>query len=258
MERVFEINRNFRNEGLDSSHVQEFTMLEVYQAHADYRVMMELVEDMVTTAAREATGQFTTPFGEQEIDLSTPWPRVRFADALLEHAGIDLFDEAAVREKAKALGLEEVDAMNATAVVDEVFKQTVEPRLIQPTFLTHHPAEMAPLCRRNEADPRLSERFEVFLAGFELANAYTELNDPLVQREEFERQLERRDEGTVGRMDEDFLLALEHGMPPAGGMGVGIDRLLMILLGKTSMRDVILFPLMRPEHPQDPPTQPDA
>ena len=141
--------------------------------------------------------------------------------------------------------------MPHAALADELFKLTVEPRLIAPTFVTHHPAELAPLCRRSPDDPRLSERFEVLVAGFELANAYTEQNDPLAQRREFEEQLRRRDEGTVGRIDEDFLLALEHGMPPAGGLGVGIDRLLMLLLEKTSLRDVILFPLMRPEQPQD-------
>ncbi|MFH1732684.1 MAG: amino acid--tRNA ligase-related protein, partial [Planctomycetota bacterium] len=151
------------------------------------------------------------------------------------------------------LGIEDVDKANHIKLVDAVFKQAVEPTLVNPTFLTHHPAEMAPLCRRSPDDPRVSERFEIFIAGFELGNAYTELNDPIAQREALEEQLARRDEGTVGALDEDFLLALEHGMPPAGGMGIGIDRLLMLLLEKASVRDVILFPLMRPEQPQGTP-----
>jgi lysyl-tRNA synthetase class 2 len=247
MERVFEINRNFRNEGVDRSHNPEFTMLELYEAYADYGVMMRLAEAMVSEVAQSVLGKQTFQFGDHAIDLTPPWPRVTFAEALREHAGVDLFDEAAVRAKARELNLDEADSAPITAVVDDVFKHTAEPKLIQPTFLTHHPAGMAPLCRRSADDPRVSERFEIFVAGFELGNAYTELNDPVVQRQEFEAQLARRDEGTIGRIDEDFLLAMEHGMPPAGGMGVGIDRLLMILLEQPWMRDVMLFPLMRPE-----------
>jgi len=251
MERVFEINRNFRNEGVSNRHNPEFTMLEMYQAYADYEVMMRLAEEMVASIARDVIGKMTFQLGEHEIDVTPPWTRLRFADAMQEHAGIDMFDEDAVRAKAAGLGVEDVDGANHVALIDEVFKHSVEPTLINPTFLTHHPAEMAPLCRRSADDPRVSERFEIFVAGFELGNAYTELNDPLVQREELEKQLERRDEGTIGSIDEDFLLALEHGMPPAGGMGIGIDRLLMLLLEQASLRDVILFPLMRPEQPQE-------
>jgi len=250
MERVFEINRNFRNEGISNRHNPEFTMLEVYQAYADYEVMMELVESMVTTVARDVFGRLAFRFGDQTLDLTPPWPRVRYREALREHAGIDLFDEGAVRTKAKELGLEDADTAAPDALLDGIFKQTAEPQLAGPVFVTHHPASMAPLCRRSPDDERLSERFEVMAAGFELANAYTELNDPVAQRRELEAQLARQAEGTIGRIDEDFLLALEHGMPPAGGLGVGIDRLLMILLEQTSLRDVILFPLMRPEPPQ--------
>ncbi len=257
MERVFEINRNFRNEGVDSRHTQEFTMLEIYQAYADYEVMMKLVEDMVTRVASGVTGKLKVRFGEQEIDLAAPWPRLRFGQAMEDYAGVDMFDEAAVREKARSLGVEDAETAPPIALIDEVFKLAAEPHLTGPVFLTHHPAELAPLCRRSAEDPRVSERFEVFVAGFELGNAYTELNDPAVQRREFERQLDRRDEGTVGRIDEDFLLALEHGMPPAGGMGVGIDRLLMLLLERTSLRDVILFPLMRPPHMRPPHMRPE-
>ena len=251
MERVFEINRNFRNEGVSNRHNPEFTMLEMYQAYADYEVMMRLAEEMITSIARDVIGKMTFQLGEHEIDVTPPWARLRFADAMQEHAGIDMFDKDAVRTRAAGLGVEDVDGANHVALIDEVFKHTVEPTLINPTFLTHHPAEMAPLCRRSADDHRVSERFEIFVAGFELGNAYTELNDPLVQREELEKQLERRDEGTIGSIDEDFLLALEHGMPPAGGMGIGIDRLLMLLLEQASLRDVILFPLMRPEQPQE-------
>ncbi len=251
MERVFEINRNFRNEGVSNKHNPEFTMLEAYQAYADYEVMMELTEQMVTPVADEVLGRMKFAFGEHEIDLTPPWPRMRFAEALKEYARIDMSDEGAVRAKAKELGIEQADTAQLHALLDEVFKHTVEPEMVNPVFLTHQPAPLAPLCRRSPEDPDTSERFEVLVAGFELANAYTELNDPVAQRRELERQLERRDEGTVGRMDEDFLLALEHGMPPAGGLGVGIDRLLMILLEKTSLRDVILFPLMRPDRPHE-------
>jgi len=251
MERVFEINRNFRNEGISHKHNPEFTMLEAYQAYGDYEVMMRLVEDMVTTVARDVLGKMKVQFGEREIDLTPPWPRVRYAEALAKHAQVDMFDEAAVRAKAKSLGVEDAASAELDPLVDEIFKQTVEPQIVNPVFLTHHPATMAPLCRRSAEDPRVSERFEVMVAGFELANAYTEQNDPVVQRAEFEKQLDRREEGTVGRIDEDFLFALEHGMPPAGGLGVGIDRLLMLLLEKTSLRDVILFPLMRPESPAE-------
>jgi len=250
MERVFEINRNFRNEGVSNKHNPEFTMLELYQAYADYEVMMRLAEDMVTSIARDIMGKMTFRLGGHEIDVTPPWPRLKFADGMKEHAGVDMFDDEAVRTKARALGVEDVDKASHIELVDAVFKQTVEPTLVNPTFLVHHPAEMAPLCRRSPGDPRVSERFEIFIAGFELGNAYTELNDPIAQREALEAQLERRDEGTIGSIDEDFLLALEHGMPPAGGMGIGIDRLLMLLLEKASVRDVILFPLMRPEQPQ--------
>ncbi len=249
MERVFEINRNFRNEGISHKHNPEFTMLEAYQAYADYNVMMELVEGVVTTVAREVLGKLRFQFGERTIDLTPPWPRLRYAEALKTHADVDMFDEAAVRARAKSLGLQDAATALTDALIDEIFKQTAEPHLVNPTFLTHHPATMAPLCRRSPEDPRVSERFEVFVAGFELANAYTELNDPIAQRRELEGQLVRREEGTVGRIDEDFIHALEHGMPPAGGLGIGIDRLLMLLLEKTSLRNVILFPLMRPEAP---------
>jgi len=252
MERVFEINRNFRNEGISHKHNPEFTMLEAYQAYADYNVMMELVEGMVTSVAQEVRGRLVFQFGEWQIDLTPPWPRLRFADAIQERAGIDMFDEAAVRAKARELGIENAGTLHTDPLLDEIFKQLVEPHLVNPVFLTHHPASMAPLCRQSPEDPRVSERFEVMVAGFELANAYTEQNDPVVQRREFEKQLARREEGTVGRIDEDFLYALEHGMPPAGGLGVGIDRLLMLLLEKTSLRDVILFPLMRPELSREP------
>jgi lysyl-tRNA synthetase class 2 len=246
MERVFEINRNFRNEGVSNRHNPEFTMLEVYEAYGDYETMMALAEEMVCAVAQEVAGTLVFSFGEQTIDFAPPWPRRRFADVTDEYVGVDLFDEEAVRAKAKELGVEDAERQPRDALVDEVFKQLAEPHLVGPMFLTHHPASMAPLCRRSPEDPRVSERFEVLVAGFELANAYTELNDPIVQRREFEAQLARRDEGTVGRIDDDFLTALEHGMPPAGGMGIGIDRLVMLLLERTSLRDVILFPLMRP------------
>ena len=247
MERVFEINRNFRNEGISHKHNPEFTMLEAYQAYGNYEDMMRLTEGVITSVAQEVMGRLIFQFGEQTIDLTPPWPRVKFAEAIRQYAGIDMHDEKAVRAKAAALGVENTQTQNPDALLDEIFKHTAEPHLIQPVFLTHHPASLAPLCRRSTEDPTTSERFELFIAGFELANAYTEQNDPVAQRAELEAQLSRRDEGTVGKIDEDFLFAMEHGMPSAGGLGIGIDRLLMLLLEKTSVRDVILFPLMRPE-----------
>ncbi|MFW6158633.1 MAG: lysine--tRNA ligase, partial [Planctomycetota bacterium] len=246
LERVYEINRNFRNEGISTQHNPEFTMMELYQAYADYNDMMELTERLVAEAALEVCGSMTLPFGDAELDYTPPWPRRTYAELVREHAGVDMFDDAAVRARAREFEIEESNK-DWAVVVNDLFEAMVEDRLIQPTFVTHQPAELAPLCRRSPDDPRLSERFEVLVAGFELANAYTELNDPAAQRQALTEQLERRDEGTVGRLDEDFLLAMEHGMPPAGGLGVGIDRLLMILLEKPSLRDVILFPLMRPE-----------
>ncbi len=246
MERVFEIGRNFRNEGVDTSHNPEFTMMELYQAYGDYEVMMEITEELVATAAQRVSGGLKLPYGDIEIDFTRPWTRATYEELLVEHAGVSMRDPAAVREKARQLGIEESNKDDAI-VVNEVFEETVEPHLIQPIFVKDYPAEICPLTRRKADDPSIALRFEAYVAGMELANAYTELNDPAVQEANFSQQVLGEGDGAAMRvMDEDFITALRHGMPPAGGLGIGIDRMVMLLTNTTSIRDVILFPLLRP------------
>ena len=246
MERVFEINRNFRNEGLSTRHNPEFTMMELYQAYADYEVMMEITETLVSGAAEKLFGSCKLPYGDLEIDFTAPWRRAKYADLLQEHAGVAMRDMPAVREKARQLGIEESNKDDAV-VINEVFEATVEPHLVQPTFVKDYPAEICPLTRRDPNDPTIALRFEAFAANMELANAYTELNDPAVQEENFAGQLLGEAEGETMRvMDEDFVTSLRHGMPPAGGLGIGIDRIVMLLTNTQTIRDVILFPLLRP------------
>jgi len=267
MEKVFEINRNFRNEGLSRQHNPEFTMLELYQAYADYNVMMDLTEEMICSLveeycigrprrrAREGKGQ-TPPgresllrgkqvqFGDVTIDYTRPWRRVRYSELLKEYSGCEIGDIAAIRARARELDLDEA-GMDDVVVINEVFEATVEDNLVNPTFVFDYPAALCPLTRRKRDDPKYAERFELYIAKMELANAYTELNDPAVQEENFQIQL-RGQEESMATMDEDFITALKYGMPPAGGLGIGIDRLVMVLTGATSIRDVVLFPLLRP------------
>ena len=247
MSKVFEINRNFRNEGLDTRHNPEFTMMELYQAYADYEVMMEVTETLVSGAAMAVNGSTKLPYGDLEIDYTTPWRRAKYADLLAEYAGVQMRDMPAVRAKARELGIEESNKDDAV-VINEVFEETVEQHLIQPTFVIDYPAELCPLTRRDPNDPSIALRFEAFVANMELANAYTELNDPVIQEENFSAQLLGEAENETMRvMDEDFVTALRHGMPPAGGLGVGIDRVVMLLTNTQSIRDAILFPLLRPQ-----------
>jgi lysyl-tRNA synthetase, class II len=249
LERVFEINRNFRNEGLSRQHNPEFTMLELYQAYADYGVMMEITEEIVS-ACIETLGLSTkVSFGEVEIDFGRPWRRARYADLLKEHSGCDIDDLAAIRAKARALQIEDA-GMDDAVVVNEVFEATVEDKLIAPTFVIDYPAVLCPLAKRSRTDPKYAERFELFVVGMELANAYTELNDPAVQYENFLHQLRGQDE-SLTKMDTDYVTALKYAMPPAGGLGIGIDRLVMVLTGATTIRDVILFPLLKPVGPEN-------
>ena len=246
MEKVFEINRNFRNEGLSTRHNPEFTMMELYQAYADYHVMMDLTEGIVCSLIEEHCEGYKLPFGDMEIDYTRPWRRAKYADLLKEHAGCDIDDMPAVRQKARELGIHEADMDDAVAV-NEVFEATVEEHLINPTFVIDYPAAICPLTKQSKSDPRYAERFELFVGKMELANAYTELNDPDVQEANFRSQLRGLpEEETMAKMDEDFITALKYGMPPAGGLGVGIDRLVMLLTNATSIRDVILFPLLKP------------
>ena len=243
MEKVFEINRNFRNEGLSTRHNPEFTMLELYQAYADYNVMMEITEGLVSSLVAAYCDGAQVAFGNMTIDFKRPWRRSTYADLLAEYGGCGIDDIAAVRARAAQLGLNAAN-MDNVVVVNEVFEATVEERLVDPTFVINYPAALCPLTKKSKADPRYAERFELFVGAMEVANAYTELNDPAVQEENFRIQL-RGQEETMATMDEDFVTALKYGMPPAGGLGIGIDRLVMLLTGATSIRDVILFPLLK-------------
>ena len=244
MEKVFEVNRNFRNEGISTQHNPEFTMCELYQAYADYNVMMDLIEELVCLMVQQRSADMKLQFNGKSIDYSKPWSRKTYAELFAEHVGCETTDIAAVREKAQKLEIDEKD-MDDTVVVNEVFENMVEDKFIDPTFVIDYPAALCPLTRRKEGDPNIAERFELFVASMEIANAYTELNDPAVQEENFRVQL-RGQEETMATMDEDFITALKYGMPPAGGMGIGIDRLVMLLTVSSSIRDVILFPLLRP------------
>ena len=251
LDKVYEIGRAFRNEGIDMNHNPEFTMLESYEAYADYNDVMDTVEEMVARAAREAIGSTTITFRDQEINLKPPWRRVLLREELRSLGNIDveayqdIGDLAAVaRERGVDVGRRE----SRSRIIDKLLSALVEPRLIQPTFLVDYPVEMSPLAKAKRDDPRYVERFEAFAGGMEIANAFTELNDPQVQRERFQEQESLRQQyggEEFDRMDEDFLLALEYGMPPTGGLGLGIDRLVMLLTGQRTIRDVVLFPQLR-------------
>ncbi len=249
---VYEIAKDFRNEGLSRFHNPEFTMLELYVAYKDYRWMMDLVEEMIAGVAVALHGKPEVQHGDTTISFERPWKRVPLLDAVEEKTGHDLYqkDRAEVAAVAEALGLETDEAMGTGKLIDEIFGTFVEPHLIQPTFVTDYPVELSPLAKRHREKPGLTERFEVICNGKELCNAFSELNDPLDQRARFEAQARLAsagDEEAVRQIDEDFLRALEYGMPPTAGLGVGVDRLAMLMTGQDSIRDVILFPLLRPE-----------
>ena len=243
MEKIFEINRNFRNEGLSREHNPEFTMLELYQAYADYNVMMDLTEDIISLCVEKYYKSKQVEFADMVIDYTRPWKRAEYADLLKEYSDCDIDDTKAIRQKAAELGLDEA-GMDDAVVVNKVFEATVEENLINPTFVIDYPAVLCPLTKCKKDRPDYAERFELFIGKMELANAYTELNDPAKQYENFLVQLRGQDE-SMATMDTDFVTALKYGMPPAGGLGVGIDRLIMVLTGATSIRDVILFPLLK-------------
>ena len=247
MPRVFEINRNFRNEGLSPRHNPEFTMLELYQAFGDYNSMMTLTERMIHTVATQVCGGEALPFGDETIRYALPFRRAKYHDLFEEHNGFAASDHDRLVEAAGRLGIEAAGKAH-DVVLQEVWEETVEHKLRQPTFVIDYPASLCPLTKQKAGDPSIAERFELYIAGMEIANAYTELNDPDVQRANFEQQIAGLDdeEATFRTMDEDFIEALMVGMPPAGGLGVGIDRLVMLMTDARSIRDVILFPLMRP------------
>jgi lysyl-tRNA synthetase class 2 len=244
-DKVFEINRNFRNEGISRKHNPEFTMLEAYWACADFEMMAELVEELITTVAQKVLGTLQVGPAESTIDLTRPWPRKRYRDCITEAAGPDWFTltPAARRERAQTLGVEILPSLVDYEVTNQVFEKLVEAKQKNPLFVTHLPQELVPLAKQNTDDPTVVDVFELIINGQEIAPGYSELNDPLVQRSRLEAQVGEEKQ----KLDEDFLLALEHGMPPAGGIGVGIDRLVMLLTGAESIRDVILFPLLKPK-----------
>ena len=250
LEKVYEIGRVFRNEGVSTRHNPEFTMIELYEAYADYRDIMSLTENLIAHIAQEVLGTTTVQYGEYEVDLKPEWKRLHMVDAIKEHTGVDFWREMSVeeaRELASEHGVEINNNMLYGHIVNEFFEQKVEEKLIQPTFIFGHPVEISPLAKKNEEDPRFTDRFELFIVAREHANAFTELNDPIDQRERFEAQLKEREQGNdeAHMMDEYFVEALEYGMPPTGGLGIGIDRLVMLLTNSASIRDVLLFPLMR-------------
>jgi lysyl-tRNA synthetase class 2 len=244
-DKVFELNRSFRNEGLDRSHNPEFTMLEVYEAYGDLRTMMQLVQDLIVQTAQAVMGTLQVGQGELAVDLTPPWRTVTYRELVCGRAGADWYDlplEAA-REKARGFGLDVPKEWGRGAITHEVYEKLVEKTLVNPTFVTRLPVELVPLARACPDDPGVVDVFELVMRGREIAPGYSELNDPLEQRRRFEAQAG----GAAAKVDEDFLQALEHGMPPAGGMGIGIDRLIMVLTGAESIRDVVLFPQLKPK-----------
>ena len=253
MDRVYEIGRIFRNEGMDPKHNPEFTTVELYQAYTDFHGMMDIAEGILSGAAQSILGTYQVKWQGEDIDLTPGWRRLTMVDAVKEYAGVDfgaITDDAEAVAAAKAIGVELADAAEKTwgNALYACFDQKVEEKLVQPTFITMYPVEVSPLTKRSPADPRLTERFELFICRSELANAYSELNDPIDQRQRFEKQVEQRERGDeeTEMLDEDFLTALEYGMPPTGGMGMGIDRCVMLLTGADTIREVILFPTMKP------------
>ncbi|TLS34999.1 lysine--tRNA ligase [Pseudalkalibacillus caeni] len=250
LEKVYEIGRVFRNEGVSTRHNPEFTMLELYEAYADYKDVMSLTENLIAHIAEEVTGSTTVMYGDQEVNLKPEWTRLHMVDAIKEQTGVDFWKQMSdddARSLAKEHGVEIKDTMTYGHIVNEFFEQKVEETLIQPTFIYGHPVEISPLAKKNEEDPRFTDRFELFIVAREHANAFSELNDPIDQRQRFEAQLQERAEGNdeAHMMDNDFIEALEYGMAPTGGLGIGIDRLVMLLTNAPSIRDVLLFPQMR-------------
>jgi len=251
IDRVYELNRNFRNEGISTKHNPEFTMLEFYMAYADYNKLMDFTEEMITRVAKDVFGTLLFEFEGKEIDLTPPWPRITFRNALERFSSgrLDQDNYEKARDYALGIGLELREGLSLGRVLDEIFKEIVEPQLFQPTFIIDYPTDISPLARRCPSNPDLVERFELFIACREIANAFSELNDPIDQRVRFERQVAELQAGNIEahRMDEDFIRALEYGMPPTAGEGIGIDRLVMILTNSSSIRDVILFPQLKEE-----------
>jgi lysyl-tRNA synthetase class 2 len=248
---VYEFSRNFRNEGMDRTHNPEFTCMEVYVAYKDYLWMMNSCEELLERIVMKLHGNTTIKIGDCEVDFKRPFKRITMIDAILEHTGVNITDmgEDELRATCRQLNVETDPSMGTGKLIDEIFGQYCEKKYIQPTFITDYPMEMSPLCKRHRHNPKLTERFELMVAGKELANAYSELNDPIDQRYRFEEQLRLSEKGDDEAMfiDQDFLRAMEYGMPPTSGMGIGIDRLVMFITNSPSIQDVLFFPQMRPE-----------
>jgi lysyl-tRNA synthetase class 2 len=246
-ERVFEINRNFRNEGISVRHNPEFTMLEFYMAYATYEDLMALTEEMVSSLVHELFGSYTVTYSGREIDFSTPWRRMTMEEALREFGDFDLSlisDAGRLASFAKDLEIEGVEKDTKGKLITKIFEELCEKKLVQPTFITHYPVEVSPLAKRSTEHPEITERFELYISGMEIANGFNELNDPADQKERFLEQIKDKEEGVM--MDEDYITALEYGLPPTAGEGIGIDRLTMLLTDSPSIREVIFFPLLRP------------
>jgi lysyl-tRNA synthetase class 2 len=252
LERVFEINRNFRNEGLSAKHNPEFTMIEWYMAYADYNDLMDMTEELIKSISEKVIGTTKITFGEHEIDLGKKWERLTLEEAITKYSKITIeelndFDKA--KSIAKKLGIEVEESWGIGKIIMEIFEAVAEDKLIQPTFIVDYPKEVSPLSKSKKDNPEITERFELFVAGFELANGFNELNDPIDQKERFEKQVKDRESGDeeAGMMDKDYIRALEYGLPPTAGEGLGIDRLVMLLTNSSTIREVILFPHMKPE-----------
>jgi lysyl-tRNA synthetase class 2 len=251
LEKVYEMGRMFRNEGMSVKHNPEFTLLELYEAFTDYKGMMELTENLITHVAKEVLGTTEIEYQEQKIDLSIPWTRMTMTDAVKKYAGVDFdslsYDEAVSLAREK--GIELSGNISKGEILNMFFEEFAEANLIQPTFIMDYPVEVSPLTKRKPDKPELTERFELFITGREMANAYSELNDPIDQKERFLAQVKKREQGDeeANMMDEDYITSLEHGLPPTGGLGIGIDRLIMLLTDSYSIRDVLLFPTMKPK-----------
>ena len=247
LERVYEIGRVFRNEGISHKHNPEFTMLELYQAYGDYRSMMDLTEGLLVACVDAIGGGRVRPWGDRSVDFNPPWQRLKYGDLFLEHVGVAMDDKPGVIAAAGRFGLH-ATGKEHDVLVHNLFEHCVEDKLVGPVFVHDYPAALCPLTKRQKGNPEVAERFELYVHGMELANAYTELNDPITQESTFRRQLVgMKDEDSMAKMDDDFIRAQRHGMPPAGGLGIGIDRLVMLLTNTGTIRDVILFPLLRPE-----------
>lgn len=250
IERVFELNRNFRNEGTDTKHNPEFTMIEWYMAYADYNILMDMIEELVTSISLKINGKEVIPFGDMEIDLSRPWARLTMNEAIEKYGNISK-DEIDTYEKAKSvaerLNIKVENSWGHGKIISEIFEAVAESKLINPTFIIDYPKEISPLSKSKEDNPELTDRFELFVAGMELSNGFNELNDPIDQKERFQKQVDSRNAGDeeACMMDEDYIRALEYGLPPTAGAGLGIDRLVMLLTNQQSIRDVLLFPYMR-------------